>query len=220
MVRSVVNGLTTATEDDSIVGCGNCYCACFTSEPTTAGFLASIAKIGIGKVSGLNSISPEVSVVTPKYAGVAWLKKRWHFLGVPSLLLAVLCSVLVLNGCRRGGEVAQSSPEATVKAFFGALADGQTERAAEAFDIEREARMKNPDWDMIPQVQRNATTKQMFDEKVQLLEYWTPRITQVPTNIQVVTQGNQATATVTVDGNRMYLLLVKDEGIWRIIGLG
>ena len=158
--------------------------------------------------------------MTPKCAGVAWLKKRWHFLSVSYLLLAVLCSVLVLNGCGRGDEVAQSSPEATVNAFFRALANGQTERAAEAFDIEREARMRNPDWDLIPQVQRNATKKPMFDEKVQLLEYWAPRITQVPTNIQVVTQGNQATATVTVDGNRMYLLLVEDEGIWRIIGLG
>jgi len=127
---------------------------------------------------------------------------------------------LLLSSCSRQTAVAQSSPEATVRAFLSALANGSTKRAAEAFDLEGEARASNEDWDSIPAGQRKLILGRMIDQKAQLLAHWAENITQEPDDIQMTVQGSQATAVVRVNGVSMHLLLVKDGAVWRISGIG
>ena len=158
--------------------------------------------------------------MTGQDAVAVLFKKRWQFLYRPGVILILLGSALLLGGCGRQEEVAQSSPEATVKAFLEALVSGQTKHAAKAFDFEGQARANNSDWDSIPSGQRNLIIGQMIEEKAQILERWAESITQVPEDLQVTVQGDQASAVVAVDGVSMYLLLVNDSGIWRISGMG
>ena len=113
--------------------------------------------------------------------------------------------------------MAQTTPEATVTAFFNLVKDGQVDKAATAYAYEHLSRQQNSDWDDIPPGQRNLIVNTLIEEKAQKLAPWAEKINVAPGRVETVAEGDQATATVRVGERRFTVELVKEEELWKIV---
>ncbi len=146
------------------------------------------------------------------------LQNSCRFIRLSMLLCGAFLGAVGIGGCgRQAGEVAQTTPEATVTAFFNLVKDGQVDKAATAYAYEHLSRQQNSDWDDIPPGQRNLIVNTLIEEKAQKLAPWAEKINVAPGRVETVAEGDQATATVRVGERRFTVELVKEEELWKIV---
>lgn len=133
-----------------------------------------------------------------------------------SFTCAALALLGALAGC--GGKVDTSTPEGAARAYLNAVQAGDAQALAQLYDYAGYARVQNPDWDSIPQGQRDLIIRKLTEERAAGLR---GEMSQLQTKLQgasvgsVQTQGDRATASLGAGGS---LTLVKQGEKWYIAG--
>ena len=131
-------------------------------------------------------------------------------------LLALSLLLPLLAGCGESDTIAGSTPQATAEAFVEAMQAGEYEKVAKGFDYETYARRENPDWDSIPQSQRNLIVEKLQEDRAGQLQAMAGMMTGEVTVGEVQQQGDTATVNILAGANSVVLGMREIDGEWLV----
>jgi hypothetical protein len=132
-------------------------------------------------------------------------------------IAAVTCCVVLPSGCGRENTIARGSPRATAEAFAAAIKGENYEAVAAGWDYETMARKKQPDWDEIPQSQRNLIVGKLQEERAQDVRALAGMMSGEVTVGSAQVEDDRASVPITVGMTKLTMHLIKAEGVWKVL---